>query len=165
MHFNFIFSGAGLAGLMTLIKMADSGLLVNKTVLIIEPNPKLENDRTWCFWEKSNSRWDSILTHKWEKAFFVNKDEKIECLEGIYSYKMIESKSFYEYAKEKIEPFAVKWVEEKVISFEEVSNQVLVKTLSSEYTGEYLFNSVLDFSVIKNNSNYPYCNNILWVGL
>jgi lycopene beta-cyclase len=49
-HFNYIFTGSGLAALMTVYKMAQSGAFKDKTILLLDENSKNTNDRTWCFW-------------------------------------------------------------------------------------------------------------------
>lgn len=154
MKYDFIFSGLGLAAMMTIIKMADAGILENKNVLVIEPDEKKFNDRTWCFWEEGKRKWDEILRHKWDKAFFINESVKIDCLNGL-SYKMIESKSFYDYYKEITRNCNVKWIKEKVVSFAEEKDSVIVKTKESNYIGTYLFNSILDSEILKTQKKHP----------
>jgi lycopene beta-cyclase len=156
MHYNYIFSGAGLSSLMTLVKMADNGLLEGKKVLVVEPEAKNTNDRTWCYWEKGTGNWDAIVLHQWEKAFFISKKNKIECLQGVYNYKMIESSQFYSFCKEKLQKYDVKWLKDSVISFNEQSEKVEIITHSSAFTAEYFFNSVIDLQRVENNIKYPF---------
>jgi lycopene beta-cyclase len=49
-HYHYIFTGSGLAALMTVYKMAKSGKFKEKTILLLDENQKT-NDRTWCFWQ------------------------------------------------------------------------------------------------------------------
>ncbi|GAA4772595.1 MULTISPECIES: lycopene cyclase family protein [Flavobacterium] len=154
MKYDFIFSGLGLAAMMTIIKMAEEGILENKNVLVIEPDDKNINDRTWCFWEEGKGKWDEILKHKWDKAFFINQSVKIDCLNGL-SYKMIESKSFYNYYKEITKDYNIKWIKEKFVSFAEDKDSVIVETKETNYVGSYLFNSVFDYNELKNQEKFP----------
>ncbi len=154
MKYDFIFSGLGLAAMMTIIKMAEEGILENKNVLVIEPDDKNINDRTWCFWEEGKGKWDEILKHKWGKAFFINQSVKIDCLNGL-SYKMIESKSFYNNYKEITKDYNIKWIKEKVVSFAEDKDSVIVETKETNYVGSYLFNSVFDYNELKNQEKFP----------
>lgn len=154
MKYDFIFTGLGLAAMMTIIKMAEEGILENKNVLVIEPDDKNINDKTWCFWEEGKGKWDGILKHKWDKAFFINQSVKIDCLNGL-SYKMIESKSFYNYYKEITKDYNIKWIKEKFVSFVEEKDSVIIKTKESNYVGAYLFNSVFDYDEIKNQEKFP----------
>ena len=98
MKYDYIFSGLGLSAMMIIIKMVEDGILEGKNVLVVEPDDKDSNDRTWCFWEDGIGKWDEILAHKWSKAFYVDESVKIDCLHGSF-YKMIESKRFYDYFK------------------------------------------------------------------
>lgn len=154
MKYDYIFSGLGLSAMMIIIKMVEDGILEGKNVLVVEPDDKDSNDRTWCFWEDGIGKWDEILAHKWSKAFYVDESVKIDCLHGSF-YKMIESKRFYDYFKKTIEGYNINWVKESVISFEEAKDSVIVKTEVSNYRGLYLFNSVLDYQALKKQSNFP----------
>ena len=49
-HYDYIFTGAGLAALMTVYKMIESNHFSKKSILLIDENVKKTNDRTWCFW-------------------------------------------------------------------------------------------------------------------
>ncbi|MFM2395149.1 MAG: hypothetical protein RLZZ546_3132, partial [Bacteroidota bacterium] len=154
MRYHYIFSGLGLAAMMTIIKMIDANLLQNKKILIIEPDSKDTNDRTWCFWEAPAGNWDSIVSHSWSEAFFLSDNQKVNCLKSDL-YKMIESKSFYEFFKQKITGVDVVWVKEKLVAFNFIKNEVLVVTSSNHYQGEYLINSVYDLDQIKKQKKYP----------
>ena len=154
MKYHYIFSGLGLAAIMTVIKMADENLLLNKKILIIEPDAKNVNDRTWCFWEERNGNWDSIVKHTWENAFFLNDQFKVNCLDNNL-YKMIEGERFYEFFKQKIKNLDVLWVNEKLVEFSERYDGVDVITNSNHYQGEYLFNSVYSLNSLLGHKKHP----------
>ena len=65
MKYDYIFAGIGLASLMILDKMIENRLLENKKVLLLEPNDKKYNDRTWCFWESKLGGFDDLVLKKW----------------------------------------------------------------------------------------------------
>lgn len=50
--FDAILIGAGGAGMCLLLAMHEQGWLLNKRVLVLEPDPKDSDDRTWCFWAR-----------------------------------------------------------------------------------------------------------------
>lgn len=154
MKYHYIFSGLGLAAIMTVIKMADENLLQNKKILIIEPDAKNVNDRTWCFWEERNGNWDSIVKHTWENAFFFNDQFKVNCLDNNL-YKMIEGERFYEFFKQKIKNLDVLWLNEKLVEFSERYDGVDVITNSNHYQGEYLFNSVYSLNSLLGHKKHP----------
>lgn len=156
MKYDYIFTGVGLASLLVLHEMMESDLLRGKKILLLEPEDKNTNDRTWCFWENKIGAWDAIVSHKWSRAIFVNPEQSINCLSKEVRYKMIESSSFYNTILEKILlQEGVVWRKEKMISFEENKTEVTVVTKEGKYTGSVLFNSIFDFSKLKLNTKYP----------
>ena len=102
-HYNFIVAGAGAAGLSLIIHLIDSGKFTDKTILLIDLAPKVQNDRTWCFWESSPGLFDSIVYRKWSSLWFHSKMGN-SSLHGIdaYQYKMIRGVDFYNYCFERI---------------------------------------------------------------
>ncbi|MES2543574.1 MAG: lycopene cyclase family protein [Bacteroidota bacterium] len=156
MKYDYIFAGAGLAGLMVLNEMINADLLVDKNVLILDVDPKNKNDRTWCFWEEGAGEWDFILKKEWDRALFINNINTIECLSGGMKYKMIESLSFYTTIMDKLKKHPkITWKQEKIVSFEDSENEVLVISDKEKYFTSILFNSVFDLEKIKNNLEYP----------
>ena len=73
MKYDYIFAGAGLASLMILDKMIDAKFLEHKKVLLLEPNNKNTNDRTWCFWDEETGNFDDLVSKKWQQALFINE--------------------------------------------------------------------------------------------
>ncbi|WP_136668668.1 lycopene cyclase family protein [Flavobacterium sp. H122] len=154
MKYDYVFSGLGLAAMMALLKMAENGLLLNKSVLLLEPDEKDKNDRTWCFWEAENGKWDDLTTRKWQKALFICKEIKKDVLNGFF-YKMIESEKFYNYYKKQMGVHNVKCIKEKVVSYNETADGVVVKTNEGQYSCDFLFNSVLNFDDLQRQKKYP----------
>ena len=156
MKYDYIFAGAGLASLMILDKMIDVRLLERKNVLLLDPDDKKSNDRTWCFWDDKSSDFDVLVSKKWENALFINENQTIECLANGTNYKMIESIRFYNHVLDKLKKYPeVVWKKEKLISFEDKNSEVIVKTNVEKYTTSKFFNSVFEVSKIENNVKYP----------
>ena len=88
-HFDYIFTGTGLAALMTVYKMIESGKFTDKSILLIDENSKKDNDRTWCFWETENSIWEKSISKKWESALFANADFSRSLDLKPYEYNMV----------------------------------------------------------------------------
>lgn len=159
MSYDYIFIGFGLSAMLVLDKMITAELVTDKRILIIEPDLKRTHDRTWCFWEEGEGDWDALITKAWNKAFFVNEDSQIECLQEKYGYKMIESQRFYHLIRQKIEAIPnVFWKYETMISFTEKEDFVEVLTNKTTYQGLYLFTSALDVKKIQDNARYPLLN-------
>jgi len=59
--YDYIITGAGCAGLSLAMHMIHSGRFSDKKVLLVDKDPKRANDRTWCFWEKEEGLFQSIV--------------------------------------------------------------------------------------------------------
>lgn len=93
-HFHYIFTGSGLSALMTVYEMILSGRFQDKTILLLDENPKKTNDRTWCFWD-SNTIFPNQVSTKWNSAWFNNTAFERKLNLDPYQYKMIKGLDFY----------------------------------------------------------------------
>ncbi|MBC7947547.1 MAG: lycopene cyclase [Chitinophagaceae bacterium] len=95
--YDFIFFGAGCASLSLLTRMIRSGKFGDKSILLIDREPKTRNDRTWCFWEQRPGFFEEIVYRKWERISF--RSEAFDSALHItpYVYKMIRGSDFYDY--------------------------------------------------------------------
>ena len=93
-NFDYILTGGGMAGLSLAYHMLNSPLK-HKKVLIIDREPKTENDRTWCFWTKDNTLYDPILYRDWDKLDFHGPGFSKTFHLAPYRYKMLRGIDFY----------------------------------------------------------------------
>ncbi len=87
-HYDYIIAGGGMAGL-SLAYYLNQSRLRTKKILVIDREQKNKNDRTWCFWEKGESAFESIVHRHWQKVWFhgTNFSEWLNI--SPYQYKMI----------------------------------------------------------------------------
>ena len=97
LHYDYIFAGAGAAGLSLLTRMINSGKFSNKKILLVDKAPKTVNDRTWCFWEKEESFFEKIVHRKWDHLLFESNTFSAPLDIAPYQYKMIRGIDFYNY--------------------------------------------------------------------
>ena len=71
-QYDYIFLGAGCSSLSIIMRMINSTSFVDKKILIIDKESKTKNDRTWCFWERENGFFESIVFRKWDHLFFMS---------------------------------------------------------------------------------------------
>ncbi len=136
--FNYAIVGVGAAGLQLALKMIDDEFFKDKKILLIDKDEKTGNDRTWCFWEKGDTIWNSLATKTWDKGLFINSDECISFDLAPYQYKMLRSSDFYSYAKNKIqEADNVTWVKDEVEKVE--GHQI--SAASGSYDASHIFDS------------------------
>ncbi|MFD2567998.1 lycopene cyclase family protein [Pseudotenacibaculum haliotis] len=157
MHeYDYIITGSGASGLMLAYRMANDPFFDDKSILIIDKEKKLSNDRTWCFWEKGNGEWDDVVLRSWDHIFFKSDtvDKKLSI--APYTYKMIRSAKFYERlwkvvdAKENIT-----FVEDTVINISHKTHSASVLTIKTEYHTAKLFNSIAFDKGYKQQLKYP----------
>jgi lycopene beta-cyclase len=155
-HYHYIFTGSGLAALMTVYKMAVSGKFSDKSILLIDPDTKKTNDRTWCFWKKGKGIWDEVVYRNWNTAVFANEHFKRDLDFDGYEYKMIRGLDFYNrvFAELANHP-NITFTNAEVIDFADTGTHALVKTNSEIFTCNKLFNSIYNPALPASQNKYP----------
>ena len=82
-HYDIIFAGWGASTCILMIEMEKNELFFNKKILIIEPNEKVENDKTFCFWAEEKDEiyqsYQSIISNQWNGVQInANKNTSIK---------------------------------------------------------------------------------------
>jgi lycopene beta-cyclase len=155
-HYHYIFTGTGLSALMTVYEMLISGKFENKSILLIDVDNKKTNDRTWCFWEKSNGPFEKIVHKKWDAALFANQEFSKDLDLNPYQYKMIRGLDFYNYVLEMCRKYEnISFINQKITDFKDLDQHVLVKTETENFTCNKLFNSIYNPDVVKSQTKYP----------
>lgn len=154
-HYDYIFTGSGLSALMTVYKMIVSNEFKSKSILLLDENPKKENDRTWCFWEKENSIWEKCIFKTWDFALFKNPSFARNLELSPYQYHQIKGIDFYNFVFNLInQQENITFFNEKVTDINELQTHVFVKTTEHEFTGDRVFNSILSVENFKNQEKY-----------
>ncbi|GHV14961.1 MAG: lycopene cyclase [Hydrotalea flava] len=150
LQFDYIITGAGCAGLSLLMRLLQEPAMQQKKILVIDKDAKKNNDRTWCFWEASPGLFEPIVHHRWEQLRFVAPAVDTNFSITPYQYKMIRGIDFYEYVLQQSAGFDnVQLVYATVQALRNENNGVTVVTDHGTYTGEYVFNSIV------NAGNWP----------
>ncbi len=154
--YNYIITGTGASGLMLTYKMTMDPYFDQKQILLIDREIKNKNDRTWCFWEKENGSWDTIVSKNWNHIFFASQDFKDTIDISPYQYKLIRSKDFYDLIFKKLrEKSNVTIAQEELVNLVDEGNIVEVETDKRIYLGEKVFNSVLLYTEFETQQKYP----------
>lgn len=136
--------------------MAVSEKFKDKSILLLDPDTKTANDRTWCFWEAGIGEWDSIVFRNWNTAVFANEDFRTELDFEDYRYKMVRGEDFYAFVKAELAKHPnITFAEQKVVLFEDKGNEVLVKTETETYACNKLLNSIYNPGPVSKQNNYP----------
>jgi lycopene beta-cyclase len=165
-HYHYIFTGSGLAALMTVYKMAQSGKFKGKKILLLdepqnnvraeEGSPKKTNDRTWCFWDTKKGDWEQSISKKWDSALFATADFKRDLDLHPYQYKMIKGLDFYNQVFDLIlKEKNISYVNQKVTAINELKNHAFVATETESYTCDTVFNSIYNKEEVESQTKYP----------
>lgn len=140
---------------MTVYEMIISTNFQDKSILLIDENSKKSNDRTWCFWDESNI-FNETISKKWKTALFANDIFTKELEIQPFQYKMIRGLDFYNFIFEEISKQTnITFLNEKVLSFEDLGNQCIVKTNQQEFTANIVFNSIFNSKIVTSQNKYP----------
>ena len=101
--YDYIFLGAGASGWSLLLRILAEPALSKARILVIEPDAKQANDRTWCFWEKGEGFFESVVHHRWHQLQIADEQGPFDLKPNGYVYKMIRSANLYTYGWSQLE--------------------------------------------------------------
>ena len=152
--YDFAIVGAGAAGIHLMTAMIEDSWFADKKILILDKDRKNENDKTWCFWEKENGKWDSIIAQSWESGKFFTEEHDLDLKLAPYRYKMLPSQNFYRNAKSMTADAGnINWFTEEV---SHIDNKELVEITTNRktYKARQVFDSRIDPAFYNNSDNY-----------
>lgn len=151
--FDYAIIGAGNAGLQLAMAMMRQPWLKGKSVLILEKENKLKDNKTWCYWEEGAGKWDSLLTKSWSNGLFVSKSKERKLNLNPYMYKMLRAKDFNAFCKNEITQHPdFTWESDSVENVSNLNNICTLKSYSGKsWQATKVFDSRLpeDFHQIK----------------
>lgn len=156
MVFDYAIVGAGAAGMQLAMTFLDDDFFSRKKLLILEPDAKLANDRTWSFWEKGDGRWDHLCWKQWTSAAFFNEGTSLNFPLHPYRYKSVRAGDFNAYVLQRLRSHpAVTFVREEVLHLEEGSPVTIVSSSGSRYQADKVFDSRLPEQYHREKEKYP----------
>lgn len=136
----YVIVGGGLAGLQLALRIHEDLFFKGKKIVIIDPSPKKENDKTWCYWEKESGNWDHLITKSWKKGKFITSEIEKDLELSPYSYKMLRSIDFYNYAKTKLQASEdIIFIRDEITEIDPVTRTA--KGREKNYTATHFFDS------------------------
>lgn len=80
LEYDYIFAGVGTSASLLLHELHKRNLLSNLKILIIDPDDKTKNDKTFCFWAHENESiyqsLSEIITHSWNTIEIDDSDKR-----------------------------------------------------------------------------------------
>ncbi|MFP4089099.1 MAG: lycopene cyclase family protein [Cyclobacteriaceae bacterium] len=140
--YDYIIAGGGCAGLSLVHHLLNSSLR-NQSILVIEPDNKQSNDRTWSFWETGINLFEDIVFHRWQEMDFHGAGFSKTLNLSPYTYKMIRGIDFYRYVREEMQKFPnAHWLQGRVDLMEDTDKGARVIAGGEEVHARWLFSSI-----------------------
>ncbi len=95
--YDYLIVGGGAAGLSLAYHISQEPRLAGKTVLLIEPEAKDQNDRTWSFWTAEPHLFEAVVAHQWHRLAFRSPGFARVLDLGPYRYQTIRALDFYQF--------------------------------------------------------------------
>lgn len=142
--FDYLIAGGGAAGLSLAYHISQEPRLAGQRVLLIEPDAKDQNDRTWSFWADTDAPmlFDGIVAHEWPRLAFRSPGfEQVFELRR-HRYKTIRGLDFYRFVRQMLahKP-QFRQVRGTVERLENTPTGVVAHTSAGPFTARYAFDS------------------------
>lgn len=155
-QYDYIIIGTGAAGLMLANAMISDDFFSGKSILLLDKATKQTNDRTWCFWEKGEGQFDTIVHKKWNHIYFSGKQFSERFNINPYTYKMVRGIDFYSSFLRRLENHSsVVFKQAEVTAVSDNGKIVTVSTTDETYTGGKVFNSIFSYKMAIHQNKYP----------
>jgi lycopene beta-cyclase len=141
-EFDYLIVGGGAAGLSLAYHISQEPRLAGKRVLLLEPEAKNQNDRTWSFWTDGPTLFDGIVAKEWQQIAFRSPTfERVLPLTR-HRYKMIRGLDFYQFVHAALgRTPQVTCITAVVTGLENTLNGAVAYTTAGEYRARYAFDS------------------------
>jgi lycopene beta-cyclase len=157
-EFEDLIVGGGAAGLSLAYHISQEPRLADKRVLLLEPEAKDQNDRTWSFWTDEPMLFDDIVAHEWTQLAFRSPGfERVIPLTR-HRYKMIRGLDFYRFVRAALaDNPQFTCVQAKVKTLDNVFQKARARTTAGEFRAQYAFDSrPPDLAKMKQPQHHRY---------
>ncbi|MFP4113226.1 MAG: lycopene cyclase family protein [Spirochaetota bacterium] len=142
--YDFVMAGGGMAGL-SLAHALVTGPFRDSAILIVDPETKGENDRTWCYWSAAPERFDRIASESWSRLRFASHEWIHDFDLGEYRYSMIRGADFYDDVLGVLEESSnVEFERGRVVEIVDETDGALVRTEKRSVRASWVFDSRFD---------------------
>ena len=142
--YDYLLVGGGAAGLSLAYHLAQEPRLAGRRVLLIEPAPKTQNDRTWSYWTDAPGPFDHLARGRWDQIAFRAPGFARVLPLGPYRYYSIRGLDFYQFVHAALaaRPAQFAQVRGEVSAVLEVPGGVEVRLADGRrYRARYAFDS------------------------
>jgi len=152
-QFDYVMAGGGMAALSLAYQIVERDS--EATILMIDPEEKGEDDRTWSFWSDGSIPFEELSARQWQSVRFQSHSWSADIPLGRFHYCMVHSGEFYDKVLTRLESAAVTFARERVTDITDEPQAARVRTERAEYRGRWVFDSRFDPKEYINRSG-PY---------
>lgn len=154
--YDYIIIGAGASGLLLANAMGSDPFFAFKSILVLDKSAKSENDRTWCFWEKGTTQFESVLHKSWPKIHFAGPTVTQHNAIAPYQYKMVRGIDFYVEFKNRLASFSnISQLHDEVVQVEKTGDYTIVHGKKTKYSAKIVFDSRFNYAQLLKQDRYP----------
>lgn len=142
-NYDWVFIGFGAANCLLLKQLAHQDLLQGKKLLIIEPDTKTKNDRTFCLWATADERKrlniESIVSNTWSRVEIKGvSDYSIEPMQYVH----IKGIEVYEQTRSLLKNHDVTFLQEPILQNpEQTQNGFIIRCAEKNIYAHKIFDS------------------------
>lgn len=142
-EYDYIIAGAGAAGLSLLMRMMQHPFFKTRSIAVIDQKIKTGNDRTWCFWEKTNGLFDHIVHKKWSSLLFESNYWRGRLNIAPYAYKMIRSADLYAFVTNEAKQYSnIIFITSDIQAIYSEDEYAYAKLKDETLRASYIFSSI-----------------------
>jgi lycopene beta-cyclase len=139
--YDYIIAGAGLAGLSLAYQLINSPLR-DRSILIVDPDPKDRNDRTWSYWSDRPTPFDGLACRTWDRLHLAGLNDEMLVNLRRCRYRTIRGSDFYDHVRHELAQHPnVTWQRGKVDTIEDGDEVTRVIVNREAVTGQWVFDS------------------------
>lgn len=139
--YDFVFAGGGCAGL-SLAYHLHLGGLSGKRVLIVDPEIKGLNDRTWCFWENRPTPYDTWCAKSWKVLEFTDEKGTVRQHLEDFTYRLLRGEDFYRNVLSALKSNpGFEFLQGVVTTVDETPDGAIVKVNGESIAAKWVFDS------------------------
>jgi lycopene beta-cyclase len=142
--YDYIIAGSGAAGLSLVEEMIRSGSFSTSKILMVDREDKVNNDRTWCFWEKGEGPFEELVHKSWSSLEVYGRSGQ-KVLQDIapYKYKLIRGIDFYEHCLKRVKAQTnITFLKGHVSELRNDRDGASLAIGGERYRGRYVFSSI-----------------------